>query len=222
MSEDRLILTLAILGGTGQSGPALASRWAKAGYQVLIGSRQKEKAQAVAAELNQELGLETIQGMENADAARKADIAILTVDYTAHDAALESLKDDLQGKILVDTTARVDYRDARPPEPPAAARTAQQILGEGVRVVAGFQTAPAFVLKKNPEEPIDVDVLICADDQAAAEEIIKLAEGAGMNGYYAGELDNAVVIEGLTAVIIRMNKHYKSLRGSIKVVGLKK
>lgn len=222
MSEDRLILTLAILGGTGQSGPALASRWAKAGYQVLIGSRQKEKAQAVAAELNQELGLETIQGMENADAARKADIAILTVDYTAHDAALESLKDDLQGKILVDTTARVDYRDARPPEPPAAARTVQQILGEGVRVVAGFQTAPAFVLKKNPEEPIDVDVLICADDQAAAEEIIKLAEGAGMNGYYAGELDNAVVIEGLTAVIIRMNKHYKSLRGSIKVVGLKK
>ena len=76
--------------------------------------------------------------------------------------------------------------------------------------------------KKKPGEPVDVDVLICADDEAAAEEVIKLAEGAGMNGYYAGGLDNAVVIEGLTAVIIRMNKHYKSLRGSIKVVGLKK
>jgi len=222
MSEDRLILTLAILGGTGQSGPALASRWAKAGYQVLIGSRQAEKAEGVAAELNQELGLETIRGMENADAARQADIAVLTVDYTAHDAALESLKDALQGKILVDTTARVDFRDAQPPEPPSAARTAQEILGDGVRVVAGFQTAPAFVLKKNPDQPVDVDVLICADDEAAAEEVIKLAEGAGMNGYYAGGLDNAVVVEGLTAVIIRMNKHYKSLRGSIKVVGLKK
>jgi NADPH-dependent F420 reductase len=222
MSEDRLILTLALLGGTGQSGPALAARWAKAGYKVLIGSRQAEKAQSVAAELNESLGLETIQGMENADAARRADIAILTVDYTAHDAALEGLKDALQGKILVDTTARVDFRDPTPPPSPSAARRAQTILGDGVRVVAGFQTAPAFVLKKKPEQPVDVDVLICADDQAAADEVMKLAEGAGLNGYYAGGLDNAVVVEGLTAVIIQMNKHYKSLRGSIKIVGLKK
>jgi NADPH-dependent F420 reductase len=222
MSEDRLILTLALLGGTGQSGPALAARWAKAGYRVLIGSRQAEKAEGVAAELNEELGLETIQGLENADAARQADIAVLTVNYTAHDAAIQSVKDELQGKILVDTTARVDFRDAQPPAPPAAARTAQDILGDGVRVVAGFQTAPAFVLKKNPDQPVDVDVLICADDEAAAEEVIKLAEGAGMNGYFAGGLDNAVVVEGLTAVIIHMNQHYKSRRGSIKVVGLKK
>jgi NADPH-dependent F420 reductase len=222
MSEDRLILTLAILGGTGQSGPALAARWAKAGYKVLIGSRQAEKAQSVAAELNAELGLESIQGMENFEAAQHADIAVLTVSYTAHDAAVLSVKDALQGKILVDTTARVDFRDPKPPDPPAAARSAQTILGDGVRVVAGFQTAPAYVLKKTPDQRADVDVLICADDEAAADEVIKLAEGAGLNGYFAGDLDNALVIEGLTAVIICMNKHYKSLRGSIRVVGLKK
>ncbi len=221
MSEDRLILTIALIGGTGQAGPALAARWAKAGYNVLIGSRQAEKAQAVAASLNEELALDTIQGLENAAAVQQADIAVLTVEHTAHAAALETVKDALQGKILVDATARVDFRAPAPPAAPAAARQAQTQLGEGVRVVAAFQTAPAYVLKRHPDRPLDMDVLVCADDVAAAEEVIKLANGAGLRGYYAGPLDNAVVIEGLSALMIAINKHYKSLRGSIKVTGIK-
>jgi 8-hydroxy-5-deazaflavin:NADPH oxidoreductase len=221
MSEDRLILTIGLIGGTGQAGPALAGRWAKAGYNVLIGSRQAEKAQSVAAALNQELELETIQGLENSQAVSQADIAVLTVEQTAHAAALESVKAALQGKILVDATARVDFRAPAPPAAPAAARQAQTLLGDGVRVVAAFQTAPAFMLKKYPEKPLEIDVLVCADDVPAAEEVIKLANGAGLKGYYAGPLDNAVVVEGLSALMIAMNKHYKSLRGSIKVTGIK-
>ena len=133
------IPVIAILGGTGKEGPGLALRWASAGYHILIGSRQIEKAQATAAELNAKLGLSTITGLDNDAAARQADICVLTVVQEAHQAALHSLKDALQGKILVDATARVDFRDPRPPAPPAAARQAQDILGSGVRVVAAFQ-----------------------------------------------------------------------------------
>ena len=117
-----ILPTIAILGGTGKEGPGLALRWAYAGYSVLIGSRQAEKAQAVAAELNAALGSDAVQGMENSQAARQADICVLTIVQAAHQAALEALRVDLRGKIVVDATARVDFRDPIPPSPPAAAR----------------------------------------------------------------------------------------------------
>jgi len=218
--SERLILTIGLMGGTGQLGPGLALRWANAGYQVIIGSRQAEKAARVAAELNEMLGLETIQGMQNEEAAQRADICVLTVNHSAHQATLESLKDVLQGKIVVDTTARVDYRDPRPPSAPSAARMAQEVLGPECRVVAAFQTVPANRLKKEPEEPLDLDVLVCADDPEAAEEVCKLAQGAGMRAYYAGDLDFALVAEGLTAMLIAMNKHYQARDVSLRIAGL--
>ncbi len=138
---------IAVLGGTGNEGPGLAMRWANAGYKIIIGSRQKEKADATATELNQKLGIETITGMQNTDAARAADISILTVVASAHQPALESLKEVLQGKILVDATARLSFPDLKPPAPPSAAEIAQKILGPGVRVVAAFQNVPAHVLR---------------------------------------------------------------------------
>jgi NADPH-dependent F420 reductase len=211
---------IAILGGTGKEGPGLAMRWASAGYRVIIGSRQLEKAQATAAELNAVLNLDTITGMENSPAVRSADICVLTVMQEAHQAALESVKADLQGKILVDATARVDFRDPKPPAPPSAARSAQFILGEGVRVVAAFQNVPSHALKKSLGQSLDADVLICADDIAAAQEVIRLAEGGGMRGYYAGNLDNAVVVEGLTSILISLNKQYGVKTASIGVTGI--
>jgi len=212
--------TLAILGGTGKEGPGLALRWASAGYPVIIGSRQAEKAQATAEELNQQLGAECARGMDNSEAARQADICVMTVVQSAHQAMIESLGDTLKGKILVDTTARVDFRDPRPPEPPSAARMAQNRLGPEVRVVAAFQNVPAHILKKNVGGKLDVDVLVCADDPAAAEAVIEMAERAGMRGYYAGSLDNAVVVEGLTSILISLNKHYKVKTASIGITGL--
>ncbi|HWQ83242.1 MAG TPA: NADPH-dependent F420 reductase, partial [Anaerolineales bacterium] len=207
MSPSNPLPTLAILGGTGKEGPGLALRWASAGYPILIGSRQAEKAEATAAELNAKLGRDCARGLENSEAARQADICVLTVVATAHQAALESLKDDLQGKILVDTTARVDFRDPHPPAAPSAGRIAQDLLGAGVRVAAAFQNVPASALKKNLGEKLDVDVLVCADDLETARVVMQLAEAAGMNAYYAGSLENALIVEGLTSLLISINKH---------------
>lgn len=219
MLNNNSIQTIAILGGTGKEGPGLALRWAMAGYRIIIGSRQTEKAQVTAAELNSKFGLSTIQGMENNQAARSADLCVLTVVQEAHQEIIEKLKDDLVGKILVDATARVDFRDPRPPAPPAAARLAQTKLGPGVRVVAAFQNVPASVLKKNLGQPIKVDVLVCADDSQAAQEVIALSEAAGMPAYYAGGLDNAIVVEGLTSILISLNKHYGG-HAAVRISGL--
>jgi NADPH-dependent F420 reductase len=219
MVDKNILPTIAILGGTGKEGPGLALRWARVGYPIIIGSRQHEKAQATAVELNSILGLKTIQGMENSPAARSADLCVLTVVQQAHRDIIEKLKDDLYGKILVDTTARVDFRDPRPPAPPSAARLAQTKLGSGVRVVAAFQNVPANLLKKNLGQPIEVDVLVCSDDLLAAQEVINLSRAAGMPAFYAGGLDNAVVVEGLTSVLISLNKHYGG-HAAVRITGL--
>jgi 8-hydroxy-5-deazaflavin:NADPH oxidoreductase len=220
MPETSSLPIIAILGGTGKEGPGLALRWLAAGYSIIIGSRQLEKAQATAKELNAIMNTDRVQGLENSQAARQADICVLTVMATAHQAALESLKEALQGKILVDATARVDFRDPRPPAPPSAARLAQDLLGSGVRVVAALQNVPAHALKKNLDQPLDTDVLVCADDLDAAEKVIDLAKAAGARAYYAGGLDNAIVVEGITSLLLSINKHYGSKTATINVAGL--
>jgi NADPH-dependent F420 reductase len=144
------------------------------------------------------------------------------VVHTAHEQAIESLSDDLQGKILIDATARVDFPEAKPPSPPSAARLAQEKLGPEVRVVAAFQNVPAAALHRKLDQPLEVDVLICSDDPADAETASKLVEDLGMNAYYAGNLDNAIVVEGITAILISLNKHYRSRTASIQVSGINK
>jgi NADPH-dependent F420 reductase len=210
---------IAILGGTGNEGPGLAIRWASAGYKVIIGSRQKEKAAAMAAELNATLAKDLLTGIQNEDAAKAADICVLTVMQSAHQAALTALRTALQGKILVDATARVEFRNPKPPSPPAAAEIAQHILGPDVRVVAAFQNVPAHSLKILGQ-PISSEVLVCADNIEAAQKVIQLAHDGGMRALYAGSLVNAITIEGLTAILITLNKYYKSKTASIRFTGI--
>jgi NADPH-dependent F420 reductase len=212
-------LTLAVLGGTGHEGSGLALRWARAGYNVIIGSRSAERAQQAAAELNTQAGTASIRGLGNAEAARAAPIVVLTVPPEAQLATLEGVKAELQGKILVDATARVDARDPRPPEGKASGRRAQDLLGPGVRVVAAFQNVPAHALKMLDRE-LASDVLVCADDAEARATVAALAEAAGMRAYEAGGLDNGLVVEGLTALIIAMNKRYKSRHGGVRISGI--
>lgn len=212
---------IAILGGTGKEGPGLAMRWANAGYPVIIGSRQTQKAQETAADLREKLGLDSITGMENSAAAQAADICVLTIVENAHQAAVKGLKDALQGKIVVDATTRVQFANAKPPDPPSAARIAQNILGDGARVVAAYQNVPASALRKALDKPVLSDVLVCGDDMEAVEAVIALTEDAGMRAYYAGSLDDAIVLEGLTALLIKMNKYYKG-HGTIQIAGLDK
>jgi 8-hydroxy-5-deazaflavin:NADPH oxidoreductase len=211
---------LAILGGTGKEGTGLATRWARAGYTVLIGSRSLERAEQTAAEINSLIGVGIVCGLRNADAARQADIAVLTVPADAQAATLDGLRDDLAGKILVDATARVDARDPRPPEGKASARIAQELLGPSVRVVGAFQNVPAHGLHQLDRE-LASDVLVCADDDDARRQVVALAEAAGMRAWEAGGLDNGIVVEGLTALIIALNKRYKSRTGGIRISGIK-
>ena len=212
--------TIALIGGTGNLGPGLALRWAKAGHTVFIGSRTSEKAEEVASELNEILGDSLILGLDNASAVQRAEICVLTVVQSAHDPALESLKEELQGKILIDATARTSFPDLTPPAPPSAARIAQNILGKGVRVTAAFQNVAASSLKKNLGEQLNSDVIVCADDLEAALTVIALSKSAGMQAYYAGDLDKAIVVEGFTSLVISMNKHYKVHAGTIKIAGI--
>ncbi len=212
-------LTIAILGGTGIEGSGLALRWAKAGYRIIIGSRAAERAAQAAASLNTQLGLDSVRGTDNLSAAGEADLVVLTVPAEAQMPTLESARAALGGKILVDATARVVAKDPRPPASPAAARLAQNLLGPGVRVVAAFQNVPAVSLKKLEAE-LASDVLVCGDDADAKQQVIELATAAGMQAYDAGGLDNAVVVEGLTALLMSLNRKYKSKTGGIRVSGI--
>ncbi len=213
--------TLAILGGTGKEGTGLGLRWARAGYPVIIGSRSAERAAQAAAEMNNALGLTSVRGLENAAAVDAADLVVLTVPPEAQLATLEGVKDRLAGKVLVDATARVDARDPHPPSGSGSARQAQDLLGPSVRVVAAFQNVPAHALKQL-DRALASDVLVCADDAEARAAVVVLAEAAGMRAYEAGGLDNGLVVEGLTALIIAMNKRYKSKTGGIGVTGISK
>jgi hypothetical protein len=159
--------------------------------------------------------------MDNSGAVQAAEIIVLTVPPEAHQSTLEGVRDLMAGKILVDATARVDVRDPKPPEGKASGRIAQELLGPQVRVVAAFQNVPAHALKQTDKE-LASDVLVCGDDAEARGVVVTLAEAAGMRAYEAGGLDNAVIVEGLTALIIAMNKRYKSKTGGIRVSGIQK
>jgi NADPH-dependent F420 reductase len=215
--------TIAVIGGTGNEGPGLALRWAASGdYTDIIGSRQAEKGERVAGELNQKLGGALVQGMANAQAAAACDIAVLTVPYSAHAATLGGLKDALQGKILVDVTAPLappKVSHVKIPPGGSAGQEAQAILGEGVQVVSAFQNVGAAHLD-DPAHAVECDVLVCGDSQAAKAEAIALAEAAGMRGLDAGPLQNAVVVEGLTAVLIGINIRYKVKGAGIRITGI--
>ena len=214
--------TIAILGGTGEQGPGLAMRWSRAGYGVIIGSRQAEKAQRVAAELNVRLGADRIVGMDNAAAAAACDVAAITVPYDAQNALLEGLRDALQGKILIDVNVALKppkvARVFIPPEG-SAAEQAQAVLGEGVTVVGAFQNVSADKLA-DLDAPIDCDVLVCGDDRAAKQLAIRLAEDIGMRGIDAGPLVNAKAVEAMTSVLIGINIRYKVHGSGIRITGL--
>jgi NADPH-dependent F420 reductase len=215
--------TVAVLGGTGNEGPGLALRWAKSGkYKVIIGSRQAEKGMQVAHELNERLGRDVIRGGTNEDAVREADLCVLTIPYSAHAPTLTGLRDVLQGRALIDVTVPL-----KPPKvshvyiPPggSAGQEAQAILGPGVRVVSAFQNVGMTHLAED-DSHIDCDVLVCGDDKGAKAEAIALAEAAGMRGIDAGPLQNGVVVEGLTSILIGINMRYKVKGAGIKITGL--
>jgi len=215
--------TIAILGGTGKEGKGLAYRWAKSGYKVLIGSRTPPKAIEAANDLNALLGENTrIEGLGNLEAAQQADIIVLTVPFSAHEATLESVKDAVQGKLFVDVTVPLvppKVSKVQMPEAGSAAQQARKILGEGVEVCSAFQNISHQHLLG--DSTVECDVLVTGTSKDARAEAITLVEAAGLTGWDAGPLENSVVVEGLTSVLIGINKKYGSTHAGIKITGVR-
>lgn len=214
--------TIAVIGGTGKEGKGLALRWANAGYEIIIGSRDAERAVMAANELNATLGKTNVSGLGNAVAARAAEIVVLSVPYEAHAATLDMIADGAQGKILIDVTAPLDPENKKKalhvPEG-SAAQAAQLKLGPSVRVVAAFQNI-SYTHLTDLHEDLGCDVLVCGNDKEAKKQVIELAKAAGMDAFDAGPIENAMVAEGLTAVLININIAFKIKNAGIRVTGV--
>jgi NADPH-dependent F420 reductase len=221
MAEGTLLLTIAVLGGTGKEGKGLAFRWAKAGYRVLIGSRSSERAVKAASEIMELLeGSSSVVGASNLEVAEQADIVVLTVPYSAHRDTLESVKPVLKGKLLVDVTVPLippKLSKVQMPAAGSAAQEAKEIVGEDVEVVAAFQNVSHEHLLG--EEDVECDVLVTGTSKKARAEVLKLVEAAGLTGWDAGPIENSVVVEGLTSVLININRLYGSKHAGIKITG---
>lgn len=222
MTEPSLLLTIAIIGGTGKEGKGLAYRWAKAGYRILIGSRTLEKASATASEINQMLDMESsVVGMGNLEAAQQADIVALTVPYAAHRETLEMIKPALEGKILIDVTVPLmppKVTQVQMPPAGSAALEAHQILGAKTQIVTAFQNISHEHLFS--DDYIPSEVLVTGTSKTARQEVLRLVEAAGLTGWDAGPLENSVVVEGLTSVLIHINQQYGSKHAGIKITGV--
>ena len=223
MSET--LPVIAIIGGTGALGTGLARRWAQAGYDVVIGSRTAEKAQEAVDDLHavmKERGIDavSVSAEENVAAAAKADVVAMTVPYAHHASTLTSLKDALNGKILIDVTVPLrppKVGRVQLPEAGSAGQEAQNLLGETVKVVSAFQNVAAHHLQEG--QGIACDVLVSGDDVAARAEVVTLVEAAGMKGFSVGPIANAAAAEALTSILIQINKKFKCHAG-IKISGL--
>jgi len=218
-------IVIAILGGTGDLGTGLARRWVQAGYDVIIGSRTQEKAEAAVASMREvmaERGIEkvNVRAMENRSAAECADIVAMTVPFSHQTSTLEHIKPVMQGKILIDVTVPlVPPKVARVqlPEGGSAGQIAQALLGDGVSVVSAFQNVAAHHLQEG--HGLDCDVLVCGNKKDARTKVIELVEAAGMRGIHAGPINNAAAVEAMTSVLIFINKQYKCHSG-VKITDL--
>jgi NADPH-dependent F420 reductase len=222
MPDDKLMMTIAVLGGTGKEGKGLAYRWAKAGYRIVIGSRSLNKAEAAAKELIELLdGKGVVEGLDNLRAAEAGNLVVLTVPYTAHRETLELVRSQLQGKILVDVTVPlVPPKVSKVQMPPAgsAAQEAREILGKGVEIVSAFQNISHEHLLH--DDATECDVLVTGTSGEARSEVLMLVEAAGLTGWDAGPIENSVVIEGMTSILIGINKQYGSTHAGVKITGV--
>lgn len=215
-------MRIGIIGGTGPEGSGLALRWADAGHQVIIGSRQAEKGKRVASDLKALLPEAAIHGGDNLSAVAQCEVAVLTVPYEAQEATLADLAAALQGKLLITVVAPTGQPKARVlrlESGLSAAEEAQRQLGEDVRVVAAFQNIRAHNLK-DLSYVLDCDVLVCGDKAADKDVAMQLCEDAGFRGVNAGALQNASAVEGFTAILIFVNMKYKIKDAGIRVTGI--
>ncbi len=211
---DLTSLTIAVLGGTGPQGRGLARRFAAAGLDVVLGSRDASRAAEAAAGL---ADLGRVRGVTNAEAAAAGDIVLVVVPWDGHAELLESLRHELAGKVVVDCVNPLGFDKqgayALPVEEGSATQQAAAILTES-RVVGAFHNVSAVLLEDPSIESIDTDVLVLGDDREATDLVQALADVVpGMRGLYGGRLRNAHQVEAFTANLISVNRRYKAHAG---------
>ena len=217
---------IAVIGGTGPAGMGLALRWARAGETIIIGSREEARAQQAAAAIQQRLGGQAnISGMENSAACAAADILMLTVPFEGQASLLKKLKGAItEGSILIDATvplaAGVGGRASRTLGvwQGSAAQQAAELVPDGVSVVAAFHNLSAELL--GTDSPLDCDVIVCSDDSDAAQLTRELAAKIpGVRAIDGGKLENARIVEQITALLVGMNIRLKGHAG-VRITGL--
>jgi 8-hydroxy-5-deazaflavin:NADPH oxidoreductase len=218
---------IAILGGTGPEGTGLANRLARAGEHVLIGSRDAQRAQEVAARLRGEIGSAAeIEGAENAAAAAQCDVALLTVPFSGQAALLKQLKGVWRpGTILIDTTVPLAAAVGGSPTrmlgvwQGSAAEAAAEVLPAGVSIAAAFHNLSAELLAG--DAPVECDVLVCSDDEKAKQVAMELAKKIpGVRAVNGGKLENARIVESVTALLIGLNIRHKVHSAGVRFTGL--
>ena len=224
-------MTIAIVGGTGPEGTGLALRWARAGEKIIIGSRSAERAADVAANISKQVSTgdgaraSTVSGAENAAACAAADIVVLTVPFEAQAETLKQLKPSFRaGQILVVATVPLAASVGGKPTQilgvwqGSAAQQAAELVPGGVSVVGAFQNTCADCL--NGDASIDCDVIVCSDDKESSRKIRELARKIpGVRAIDGGKLENARIVEEITALLIGMNIRHKGSSG-IRITGL--
>jgi len=205
-------LVVSVLGGTGEQGRGLAQRFARAGQSVVIGSRSAERAESIAHEIGS-----GVQGASNEDAARTGDVVIVAVPWDGHRELLESLSEDLAGKIVVDCVNPLGFDKqgafGLDVEEGSAAQQAASVLPNAT-VVAAFHHISAVLLLDESVDSIDTDVLVLGDDRKSTDIVQALAGRIpGIRGIYGGRLRNAGQVEAFTANLISMNRRYKAHAG---------
>jgi len=224
--EAKPIRPIAVIGGTGPAGMGLALRWARAGETIIIGSRDADRARQAAAVIQQKVGGQAnVSGMENSEACAAADILMLTVPFEGQAALLKQLKPAMtEGSILIDATvplaASLGGRASRTLGvwQGSAAQQAAELVPKEVSVVAAFHNVSADLL--GGDAPLDCDVIVCSDDPDAAQLTRELAAKIpGVRAIDGGKLENARIVEQITALLIGLNIRHKGHAG-IRITGL--
>jgi hypothetical protein len=224
MTPNSELPIIAVVGGSGREGRGLAYRLSKAGYSVVIGSRSRDKAQVAAAELQDMLGNDaSLLGASNLEAAQQSAIVLITVPNAAHAEILDSIKLAMPGKLLIDAT--VPLQPGKPtrvlmPGAGSAAQVAREVLGKETQIAAAFHTISYEHLLG--DGPIDCDVLVTGTSVEARSRALELVRAAGLQGWDAGALENSSVTEGLTSLLIHINKKYGSRNAGIRITGVER
>ncbi len=210
--------TVAIVGGTGNLGSALALRLGAPGVKIIIGSRDADKAQKAVDTLKPSLRAGEMIGMTNQQAVKDANFVVIAVPYEGQAQMVQDLKGQVAGKIIIDTVVPLNKVKPFVPAAGSALQEAQQILGDEAPVIGALHNISAVDLG-DVDSPLG-DVLVCGDNAEAKQKVMEIITRIGATAYDAGPASNAYVIEGLTGVIIALNRKYKSKHGSIKITGI--